>query len=567
VASEYDPSAAAEDVKAVLKEWLDAPTMPEMKPPVRGDAFLESFRQAVFAALDPAVTVLNRTKKRLRLRGSLNERFAPDFPGDPLDSIMWAPEFRQPMYEPLRDISHSLVLPGVEKIPQNTLGVLLTNRRFVESYMCGLNHELAGELLWREYPTDQRGSYFRQFWDVTGHVLTDRESSELLALWRQKQGIGRTTSMAELDLDLRKSFVQRDLKTAGAALTDALFARHGVVTLAELSVPEQALVARFLDEDVTAVDGIPDETVLNRLVEAVGIKEQLDEKLRDITPLTTWRHLPLGANKPRVDPAPTTESLVLVIRGDLLKRYPNSSVYAVDGVVTPSGRRLPKLAEYFDFTIDAARATALQSLGGFTTGAVSSPLLAEFERNDLPIPSSATVAAVDGNTLVVRLLDGAAFEIRKRADNAHDVRYVATPPVFPIFRATLPPDLTFFGFPFDAAGARAADESQPGKYFVIEEPIAEPRFGLDVPSDAGLAAWTDLSWSHFGLAEDFGTYLDDYSRADVTDDDLVPSETDGTDSWAAATSSARRARICFQKPARVIVHANQMLPADERRQP
>ena len=32
--------------------------------------------------------------------------------------------------------------------------------------MVGLNHEFARELLWREYPTDQRGSYFRQFWDV-----------------------------------------------------------------------------------------------------------------------------------------------------------------------------------------------------------------------------------------------------------------------------------------------------------------------------------------------------------------------------------------------------------------
>ena len=36
--------------------------------------------------------------------------------------------------------------------------------------MVGLNHEFARELLWREYPTDQRGSYFRQFWDVRGFL-------------------------------------------------------------------------------------------------------------------------------------------------------------------------------------------------------------------------------------------------------------------------------------------------------------------------------------------------------------------------------------------------------------
>jgi hypothetical protein len=36
--------------------------------------------------------------------------------------------------------------------------------------MVGLNYEFARELLWRQYPTDQRGSYFRQFWDVAGHL-------------------------------------------------------------------------------------------------------------------------------------------------------------------------------------------------------------------------------------------------------------------------------------------------------------------------------------------------------------------------------------------------------------
>ena len=40
--------------------------------------------------------------------------------------------------------------------------------------MVGLNHEFARELLWREYPTDQRGSYFRQFWDVRGFLAPER---------------------------------------------------------------------------------------------------------------------------------------------------------------------------------------------------------------------------------------------------------------------------------------------------------------------------------------------------------------------------------------------------------
>ena len=34
--------------------------------------------------------------------------------------------------------------------------------------MVGLNAEMSRELLWRDYPTDQRGTYFQQFWDTAG---------------------------------------------------------------------------------------------------------------------------------------------------------------------------------------------------------------------------------------------------------------------------------------------------------------------------------------------------------------------------------------------------------------
>jgi hypothetical protein len=44
--------------------------------------------------------------------------------------------------------------------------------------MVGVNHEMACELLWREFPTDQRGSYFRQFWDVADVVNHDLNKSQ-----------------------------------------------------------------------------------------------------------------------------------------------------------------------------------------------------------------------------------------------------------------------------------------------------------------------------------------------------------------------------------------------------
>jgi hypothetical protein len=79
------------------------------------------------------------------------------------------PDFEDPMYEKLRDISSELLIPNLNLIPPNTISLLVTNPPFIESYMVGLNHEFGKELLWREYPTDKRGSYFRQFWDVKGY--------------------------------------------------------------------------------------------------------------------------------------------------------------------------------------------------------------------------------------------------------------------------------------------------------------------------------------------------------------------------------------------------------------
>jgi hypothetical protein len=74
------------------------------------------------------------------------------------------------MYEALRDISPDLFLPNVNYVDQDSITLLETNQPFIEAYMVGLNHEFARELLWREFPTDQRGSYFRQFWDVSSYI-------------------------------------------------------------------------------------------------------------------------------------------------------------------------------------------------------------------------------------------------------------------------------------------------------------------------------------------------------------------------------------------------------------
>ena len=98
--------------------------------------------------------------------------------------------------------------------------------------MTGLNHEMNRELLWNGYPTDQRGTFFQQFWDFRGWVQS------------------------------------------------------------------------------------PDQPA------------RTEDKFVDIKPITEWGTTNLGTHSGRVPPA----QIVLVVRGDVLKRYPNVVVYASQAV-------------------------------------------------------------------------------------------------------------------------------------------------------------------------------------------------------------------------------------------
>lgn len=148
------------------------------------------------------------------------------------------PDFEEPMYARLRDISSELLLPNLHLIPPNTISLLKTNQKFIESYLIGLNHEMGRELLWREYPTDQRGSYFRQFWDVKGIIRPAEDKTEA----------------------------------------------------------------------------------------------ELTEAYKDIDPIHTWPSNSLLGRHNKRDAEGDAEQLVLVIRGDLLKRYPNTVIFAQKAV-------------------------------------------------------------------------------------------------------------------------------------------------------------------------------------------------------------------------------------------
>lgn len=69
-----------------------------------------------------------------------------------------------PVYRYLAQLDPSRFMPGVGDIPAESIMLLETNPRFIEALLVGLNSEMNRELLWREFPTDQRGTPFKHFW-------------------------------------------------------------------------------------------------------------------------------------------------------------------------------------------------------------------------------------------------------------------------------------------------------------------------------------------------------------------------------------------------------------------
>jgi hypothetical protein len=148
-------------------------SLAEPDPPARVRLDLGAAGVALTTAIDPKRVLPARLKGTLHLPPGIGTLQ----PVETVATIMAHPSFKDPMYEPLRDLSPDLLVPNLNLIPNNTICLMESNGRFIESYMVGVNHEMGRELLWREYPTDQRGSYFRQFWDVADTLNRDPGAS------------------------------------------------------------------------------------------------------------------------------------------------------------------------------------------------------------------------------------------------------------------------------------------------------------------------------------------------------------------------------------------------------
>ncbi|HRI60874.1 MAG TPA: hypothetical protein PK228_14145, partial [Saprospiraceae bacterium] len=156
-----------------------------------GPAVIENVNAQIIAAIQPLKAIGERI---LRIVPLPSVAAFPTSSVSVIKPVMAAPDLPYPMYEYLSALSPEFILPGLSEFPNNTVALLEPNKKFIEAYMAGLNHEMARELLWREYPTDQRGSYFRQFWNTldfippSGTNAVDLNDIELMHTWNGKLG-------------------------------------------------------------------------------------------------------------------------------------------------------------------------------------------------------------------------------------------------------------------------------------------------------------------------------------------------------------------------------------------
>lgn len=178
------PSTDPDPFRDALVDLVADLVRPPARPPEPIPVDLAAVAATLRAALDPAVTVTEAVVRRLHLAQPRGAHV------DPLDPVLVGPTFPQPMVDALRELGQDWVLPGLDQVPPETLALVLTNRRFVEAYMVGLNHEMNRELLVHEFPTDQRGTPFRRFWDTAGAVPEPPPDIDPIAEWSRTAALG-----------------------------------------------------------------------------------------------------------------------------------------------------------------------------------------------------------------------------------------------------------------------------------------------------------------------------------------------------------------------------------------
>ena len=110
------------------------------------------------------------------------------------DRVMAFPHLAMPLARRLERLAPEVFLPGVGVLPDDFIMAVKTNPRFVEALMVGANHEMGRELLWRGFPTDQRGTPFQHFWQR----LDGKVDIDLVHTWQPASPLGGQPGSAEM---------------------------------------------------------------------------------------------------------------------------------------------------------------------------------------------------------------------------------------------------------------------------------------------------------------------------------------------------------------------------------
>jgi hypothetical protein len=136
-----------------------------VQPVVKAALNIAGTKTAVLNTINPEHVFPKKTQAQIKLNNTnTDELQLPSV--DKIEPILAAPKIELPLYQYLVELSQDFIIPDITDLGNNFVALLEVNQAFVEKVLLGANHEMAKELLWRGYPTDQRGTCFNHFWDT-----------------------------------------------------------------------------------------------------------------------------------------------------------------------------------------------------------------------------------------------------------------------------------------------------------------------------------------------------------------------------------------------------------------
>jgi hypothetical protein len=134
-------------------------------------------------------------------------------------------------------------------------------------------------------------------------------------------------------------------------------------------------------------------------------------------------------------------------------------------------------------------------------------------------------------------------------------RALGTTRQWPIFQGQIGADFRFFGFDIDDPfGDPDPAKNDAGYYFILEEHVTEPRFGLEPPGSAkptSTPSWNDMSWDNVA------------TNAGLSGNFLTTASAPNFMAFEAprwSEDAAAMAFILMRRPVRVAMHASALLP-------